>query len=90
MPKEFIEYRRAGWKNFVGMSHCRSPKGALAFIGYCGFFWCSQRAALIDQHRLRGAFFWLWQGTRRRCFSITRACPPVLKYFIRHTSSGAY
>jgi len=25
-----------------------------------------------------------------RCFSITRACPPVLKYFIWHTSSSAY
>jgi hypothetical protein len=24
--------------------------------------------------------------THRRCFSITRGCPPVLKYFIRHAS----
>jgi len=39
------------------LSHCRSPKGALAFYGGCGIFWCSQRAALIDPHRLRGAFF---------------------------------
>jgi len=26
------------------------------FIEDCGIFWCSQRAALIDPHRLRGAF----------------------------------
>jgi hypothetical protein len=39
-----------------GLSHCRSPKGALAFIDNCGIYWCSQRAVLIDTHRLRGAF----------------------------------
>jgi len=32
----------------------------------------------------------LRRGTHRKCFSITRACPPVLKYFIRHTSSSAH
>jgi len=31
-------------------------KVILLFIEECGIFWCSQRAALIDPHRLRGAF----------------------------------
>jgi len=28
----------------------------LLFIEECGIFWCSQRAALFDPHRLHGAF----------------------------------
>jgi len=53
-------------KDFLWGSHCRSPKGALAFIGDCGIYWCSQRAALIDTHCLRSAFFGLCSGKKHR------------------------
>jgi len=38
----------------------------VTFIEDCGIYWCSQRAALIDTHRLRGAFFGLWSIKKHR------------------------
>jgi len=38
----------------------------VTFIGDCGIYWRSQRAALIDPHRLRGAFFGLCSGKKHR------------------------
>jgi hypothetical protein len=66
-------------KDFTRGSHCRSPKGILAFIGDCGINWCSQRAALIDTHCLRSAFFGLCRGKKHR--------DGARHFFLRHPSS---
>jgi len=50
----------------------------VTFIGDCGIYWCSQRAALIDPHRLRGAFFGL--------LSIKKHRDGARHFFIDHPS----
>jgi len=52
MPKDFT------WGRTVG--HLKAP----LLLSDCGIFWCSQRMALIDPHRLRGAFLGLLTGKK--------------------------